>query len=210
MRSILFSVAVLSLLQTPSAAPTELLPRQSSSTRNDLQNGACKPFSLIFARGTTEGGNLGSVVGPPLVTTLGKVLPGGTNALAVQGVNYPANVAGFSAGGDAAGSRDMAALAAGACSTTKIILAGYSQGAQLVHNAIALMSQATANKIGAVVMFGDPDNGDALGKGLDAKSKTFCNSGDLICRGQSIILFPHLTYGSDASAAASFVASKFA
>ncbi|KAF3128747.1 hypothetical protein TWF594_011498 [Orbilia oligospora] len=155
--------------------PTLLVPRQSRTTRNDLQNGsACKPFTLIFARGTTEVGNLGTVVGPPLISALGRVLPGGANALAVQGVNYPANVAGFAVGGDRAGSRDMAALAA-------------------------------ANKIAAVVMFGDPKNGDALGKGADAKSKTFCNAGDLICRGQAVILAPHLTYGSDTGDAARYL-----
>ncbi|KAF3082709.1 hypothetical protein TWF706_001593 [Orbilia oligospora] len=167
--------------------PTLLVPRQSRTTRNDLQNGsACKPFTLIFARGTTEVGNLGTVVGPPLISALGRVLPGGANALAVQGVNYPANVAGFAVGGDRAGSRDMAALA------------------HLLY--LFKLPQAAANKIAAVVMFGDPKNGDALGKGADAKSKTFCNAGDLICRGQAVILAPHLTYGSDTGDAARFVA----
>ncbi|KAF3314741.1 hypothetical protein TWF173_004551 [Orbilia oligospora] len=187
--------------------PTLLIPRQSRTTRNDLQNGsACKPFTLIFARGTTEVGNLGTVVGPPLISALGRVLPGGANSLAIQGVNYPANVAGFAVGGDRAGSRDMAALVSGVCEGSKIILAGYSQGAQLVHNAISQLPQAAANKIAAVVMFGDPKNGNALGKGADAKSKTFCNAGDLICRGQAVILAPHLTYGSDTGDAARFVA----
>ncbi|KAF3909282.1 Cutinase [Dactylellina cionopaga] len=194
--------------QSIDAFPTPIFARQSSNTRNDLQNGDCKAFSLIFARGTTETGNIGVVVGPAFISALGKALPGGSKALAIQGVNYPADVPGFLAGGDAAGSQDMADFAAKACSSTAIILAGYSQGAQLVHNAVSLMSQATANKVTAVVMFGDPDEGDALGKGLDAKSKTFCANGDLICLGQAIVLPPHLSYGSDAGAAAAFVVSQ--
>ncbi|KAF3938872.1 Cutinase [Dactylella cylindrospora] len=111
------------------ACPSYSLPtisaRQSSITRNDIQNGLCKPFTLIFARGTTELGNLGGIVGPPLVSELQKILPGGSSALAVQGVNYPANVAGFLAGGDSQGSSDMADFAAKSCAATKIILAGY-------------------------------------------------------------------------------------
>ncbi|KAK6527351.1 hypothetical protein TWF281_010531 [Arthrobotrys megalospora] len=197
---------LLTLLSLTTALPTSLITRQSRNVRNDLQNGDCKPFTLIFARGTTEAGNLGAVVGPPLISALGRVLPGGAGALAVQGVNYPANVAGFAAGGDRAGSRDMANFVSGACEGTQVILAGYSQGAQLVHNAISQLPQAAANKIAAVVMFGDPKNGDQLGKGADAKARTFCNRGDLICRGQAVILAAHLTYGSDTGAAASFVA----
>ncbi|KAK6332941.1 hypothetical protein TWF718_010769 [Orbilia javanica] len=201
-----FLLLVSTLTPLANSLPTLLLPRQSRTTRNDLQNAACKPFTLIFARGTTETGNLGTVVGPPLISALGRVLPGGSNALAVQGVNYPANVAGFAVGGDRAGSREMAGFVSGVCGESKVILAGYSQGAQLVHNAISQLPQAAANKIAAVVMFGDPKNGTPLGKGVDAKAKTFCNTGDLICRGQAVILAPHLTYGSDTRDAASFVA----
>lgn len=76
----------------------------------------------------------------------------------------------------------------------------------MVHNAISQLPQAATDKVAAVVMFGDPKNGVALGKGVDAKAKTFCNAGDLICRGQAVILAAHLTYGSDAEDAARFVA----
>jgi cutinase len=43
-----------------------------------------------------------------------------------------------------------------ACPSTKAIVSGYSQGGQLVHNAIALLPAATAAWISKVVMFGDP------------------------------------------------------
>ncbi|KAK6523318.1 hypothetical protein TWF281_001297 [Arthrobotrys megalospora] len=206
MRFSIIPIAVLSLLQTVSAVPASIFPRQSSN-RNDLQNGACKQFTLIFARGTEERTNLGSV-GTPLAAALAKVLPGGAGDLAVQGVNYAADIRGAIFGGDPKGSQAMAKLVAKACPSTTVILAGYSQGAQLVHNAISQMSKATAKKVGAVVMFGDPKYGRALGKGLNAKSKTFCNPGDQICKGGFNILPSHLTYGSDANAAARFVKSR--
>jgi hypothetical protein len=68
-------------------------------TRNDIVNGICKPFTLIFARGTTEQGNIGSIVGPPFVLALQKVF--GANNVAVQGVNnYPADTTDYCTGGE--------------------------------------------------------------------------------------------------------------
>lgn len=59
----------------------------------------------------------------------------------------------------------------------------------------------------AVVIFGDPDNGQAVGKITSSKVKIFCAVGDDICLGGDLILPAHLSYGIDAPAAALFVAS---
>lgn len=133
------------------AFPLTLLSRDFSSTiQNDLTNGSpCKKVSLIFARGTTESGNMGRVIGPPLATELGKAIGGAAN-LAVQGVDYAASWAGALQGGDAVGSQKMAQLtrdAVARCPQTQVVLAGYSQGAQLVHNAAQMLDTATASKI---------------------------------------------------------------
>lgn len=42
------------------------------------------------------------------------------------------------------------------CPNTKLIASGYSQGGQLVHNALATLPAATAAWISKVVIFGDP------------------------------------------------------
>lgn len=76
----------------------------SGSTRNDLKNGGCKGTMVIFARGTSEAGNVGSVAGPPFFKSLSTKLNGD---LAVQGVDYAANWNGALSGGDAAGSKTM-------------------------------------------------------------------------------------------------------
>jgi hypothetical protein len=80
----------------------------AGETRNDITSGLpCKNFTLIFARGTFENGNIGGIVGPPFVDALVSML--GSDQVAVQGVNnYPADVAGFEAGGSATGSANMA------------------------------------------------------------------------------------------------------
>ena len=61
------------------------------TTANDVTNGVCAPLTLIFARGTSEPGNMGSSVGPALAKQLISDL--GASQIAVQGVTYPASVA---------------------------------------------------------------------------------------------------------------------
>jgi cutinase len=75
-----------------------------SSTRNDLLEGGCKGTIVIFARGTTEMGNVGTVTGPPFFDALSALVSGD---LAVQGVDYAAAWSGAMSGGDAAGSQEM-------------------------------------------------------------------------------------------------------
>ncbi len=66
----------------------------------------CATVAIIFARGTTEAGNVGALVGPQFFDAVQQRLGGGST-LAVQGVDYPADVPGFLSGGDAAGSQTM-------------------------------------------------------------------------------------------------------
>jgi hypothetical protein len=80
-----------------------------------------------------------------------------------------------------------------------------SQGGQLVHNAASMLSAQDSAFINSAVIFGDPDNGDPVGKVAAADTMVVCHTGDLICAGQSVILAPHLTYGRDGDAAAKFV-----
>lgn len=208
--------------------------RQFGSSANDLVNGECRAVSVIFARGTTEPGNIGTVVGPPLSDNLDEVL--GADNVAFQGVDYPADVAGFLQGGDddgAATMADLATQAANDCADTQIVLSGYrfvipchatlllasrkihdvltatySQGAQVVSKAAEQLSADVAARVSAVVLFGNPNGNDPVPNIDDANVEVFCNAGDLICAGQAIVLAAHLTYGSDTDEAAEFIAGK--
>lgn len=77
----------------------------SGTTQNGLTDGDCKDITVIFARGTSEAGNVGTVTGPPFFQALAKKV--GDDKLAVQGVEYAANIAGIIALGDPAGSKKM-------------------------------------------------------------------------------------------------------
>ncbi|KAJ3575934.1 hypothetical protein NP233_g755 [Leucocoprinus birnbaumii] len=169
---------------------------------------SCADVTVIFARGTGEVAPIGTIVGPPFQTALQSAIGG--RSLSFVGVNYAATVGGFLEGGDPAGARTMAAdvnSAASSCPNTEIVMSGYSQGAQLVHLAAGQISSSVQNRVAAVVVFGDPDNGDGFPGVLNGRSITFCANGDNICQGGDIILPPHLSYGANAGQAASFVAS---
>lgn len=94
--------------------PEKVIPamskrQYSGDTYNQLTDGtACRAVTVIYARGTTQEGNVGSAdsEGPTFFNALASRL-GGTSRLAIQGVTYSANVFGFLAGGDANGATTM-------------------------------------------------------------------------------------------------------
>ncbi|ESZ93327.1 hypothetical protein SBOR_6308 [Sclerotinia borealis F-4128] len=186
-----------------------------SSTYNEL-GGACTEYTVIFARGTDDPGNTGIIVGPPFFMALDALV--GSSKVKIQGVNnYVASVKTFLAGGDPVGSASMASeiqAAYAACPNTNLVASGYSQGGQVVHNALALLPAATVAWISSVVIFGDPDrptdDGQAIPNIAASKVNTICHTGDNICQHGDIILPAHLTYATNAAAAAAFVVSAAA
>lgn len=107
-----------------------------------------------------------------------------------------------------------------ACPNTKLIASGYSQGCQVVHNAISQLPAETASWISSVLLFGDPgrpisyhpssdvltiaDDGQAIPNVDSSKVDTYCHEGDDICQDGLLILPAHLTYAEDVSSAAQF------
>ncbi|KAF7348237.1 Cutinase [Mycena sanguinolenta] len=170
---------------------------------------ACTDVIVIFARGTIEPAPIGTRVGPPLQNALQAALGG--KSLAFTGVDYPANIAGFLEGGDPAGSVTMAqdiTNAANSCPKAAIVTSGYSQGGQLVHNSAKLLSAKVSSRIKAAVIFGDPDDGEAVQGVPAANTDVICHAGDNICSHGDLMLPQHLTYDKDTPAAAAFIAAR--
>ncbi|KAF2820428.1 cutinase-domain-containing protein [Ophiobolus disseminans] len=201
-------------LENQSLEEPALAKRQySGNTYNQLTDGTpCRDVTLIFARGTTQEGNVGAAgtEGPVFFNAVASRL-GGTSRLAIQGVTYPASIGGFLAGGDAAGATTMFNLinqAASRCPSTKIVVSGYSQGAQLVHTATQRLTAANAARVVAVVTFGDADRDETFGLIPTSKVLIICHEGDTICDNNIIITPQHRNYEIDAPTAAAFVAAR--
>ena len=54
-------------------------------------------------------------------------------------------------------------------------------------------------------MFGNPLNGTAIVNVASSKVKTYCATGDDVCKGMFVITETRLSYGSDAADTAEFI-----
>jgi cutinase len=179
-----------------------------------MQNPICSAVTLIFARGTTEVGNMGTCVGPDLARELRNLIP----SLSVQGVDYPANSAGDTRYG-ASGGPYMAMLAREArlqCPETKIVLAGYSQGARCLHGALEKSERPfDGGDVAAVVAFGDPLKGKERSfKGVERGDVLqVCGDSDERCQEGRVDLWVHgghVSYGRTAEEVAEWIKRKVA
>ncbi|KAL8396786.1 hypothetical protein RB594_003754 [Gaeumannomyces avenae] len=208
-----FSKAIISVALMAAAGSAHPVAPVEDVKEADLvpRQGGCADIHVFFARGTTELGTLGAVVGPPLSAALRSAAGG--RSTEVEGVPYPAAVSGFLAGGDRRGSATMAQMVtskAAACPNTKIVMAGYSQGGQVAHNAAEQLSASVASRVSAAVIFGDPKNGEPVAGIPASRTMIICNNGDNICSGGILVLPPHLTYGTSAGSAARFIVAQSA
>jgi cutinase len=132
----LFAASVLGLPASV-VTPEDLTPNPEFITRQVLPTSeeglrlgiTCGDVVLIFARGSTEIGNMGTIIGPDLARALDRRLPLGQD-LTVQGVNYAALLStNYLPGGTDLISenemKNMLRLADTKCPQAQIVVAGY-------------------------------------------------------------------------------------
>jgi len=136
----------------------------------------CAKFEVIVARGTSEPGDLGMIIGDPLVARIKRDLPQET----VRGypVQYPAATTGLDIG--VADIQKRLEQQAKECPDEKFALAGYSQGGRVVTLAAAKLSEDLAPKVLAVVLYG-AGNGTAIKGPLKDRTLANCAPGDPAC-----------------------------
>ena len=109
-----------------------------------------------------------------------------------------------------------------ACPSQRFILVGYSQGANVVDNSIGISSAGALvggpivatipdwiqPRIAAILLFGNPIRalGESVTGSYASRTDDFCASEDPVCQAGGTDWTAHLSYGSDASAAAGFAA----
>jgi cutinase len=226
--SLLTFVTVALAAPTPHAAPEDttenpefvarqILPTSENGLKSSLSR--CGDVVFIFARGSTEVGNMGTIIGPGLRRALESGLPRG-QSLTTQGVDYAALLStNYLPGGTDTRSenemKSMLRLAHTKCPNAKILVGGYSQGAAVVHRGVEDIEQVIKDKIAGAVCFGDTQwraDGGRIPNFPQDRYKVFCGGiiRDTVCDGNlaAAVLAPHLSYGSDAGAAADFLLSK--
>ncbi|KAI1472157.1 carbohydrate esterase family 5 protein [Daldinia caldariorum] len=188
--------------------------KAAGTTENDFLQGGCRDVIFIYARGSTQDGNIGEDPGPQTIDQLRATL--GEDAVAAQGVDYPALlIDNLRKGGcdpeDADNMRALITKAATQCPSSKLVVAGYSQGAALVHRSIESATAAVKNRIYAAVTYGDTQKAQDGGKipNFDAsKTLILCHDGDKVCDGTLIVTDAHHEYHDLAPDAVAFIAGK--
>ncbi|KAK8141943.1 hypothetical protein G3M48_009587 [Beauveria asiatica] len=232
--------ALLPLLASVSAAPLSLRDDPVRTTANEFVEGGCTDMILFYARGSTQDGNMGASPGPKLASLLEAKY--GADKVAVQGLDYKADLMeNFSENGtdDAAIAALQAHLvrATSQCPAAKIVVAGYSQGAAVIHAAFKTLPAEALARVNAVVTFGDTQyvepvagfdtpetvanepclnnrskkNADKIPNYPAKHSLFICNKGDTICEeGKLEYDEAHSDYDRRAAEAADFVIKMLA
>ncbi|MBF6333539.1 cutinase family protein [Nocardia transvalensis] len=176
---------------------------------------ACSSIDLVVARGTHEPGWLGLKVGDRLFADLQAAV---TSSLTAYRVDYPADLLDPFSVGD--GSRDLVAhltAQATACPDQRFVLAGYSQGAVVVHAALgtwpatlvpgaAQLPPDLGDRVAVVLLFGDPLRliGQSVPEPYSARTGSWCLDGDPVCQPGGREPPAHIAYSSHLTEAAAF------
>ncbi len=145
----------------------------SAATPMPVASAACPDAEVVFARGREEPPGVGAV-GDAFVGSLRAKTP---KTVGVYGVNYPANITTGSGAGDI--SAHVQAMAK-SCPNTRIVIGGYSLGAEVVDRALVGGLPRDADQhVAAVVLFGNGTRG--LAPAFAARTIDQCASGDPIC-----------------------------
>lgn len=184
---------------------------------------ACPDVQVVYARGTDTVPPV-DPVGQALVNAMSAQLPG--KSLSVYGINYPANLdlSGGTTTGAADGWVHVQNLVA-ACPATRVVLSGYSQGADVIDLLTTTagaafgtptpMPDAIAGHVAAVVVFGNPSR--KVGGGpltarsplYGAKALDVCLTGDPICsNGADLLAHSRYVVSGVVNQAAQFAVSR--
>ncbi|QEN16614.1 cutinase family protein [Mycolicibacterium sp. ELW1] len=184
---------------------------------------SCPDVQVVYARGTDTVPPV-DPVGQALVNAISAQLPG--KSLSVYGINYPANLdlSGGTTTGAADGWVHVQNLVA-ACPATRVVLSGYSQGADVIDllttaagaafGTATPMPDAVAGHVAAVVVFGNPSR--KMGGGplparsplYGAKALDVCLTGDPICsNGADLLAHSRYVTSGAVNQAAQFAVSR--
>jgi len=177
---------VAQILKGPTQNPMEQLKAETAQFPCDMGTSipkgtvptGCSDLEIIVARGTSEPGNLGTVVGDPLVARVQRDLPG----VKVRGYPVQYNADMFGAGIGIADVRSRLTKENSECPNQKYVLVGYSQGGMVVQSSLGTIPNDIQPKVVAVVLYGSGD-GSMVSSSYKSKTLANCAPGDFACFG---------------------------
>jgi cutinase len=177
----------------------------------------CPDIEVVFARGTNEAPGLGRI-GSAFVNSLSNKVGG--RSVGTYAVNYPASFDFLAAAGGANDASGHIQWMVNNCPNTRLVLAGYSQGAAVMDIIAAVpvpgigfnapLPPNVPEHVAALAVFGNPSA--KIGLPLTSspvwgpRAIDLCNPGDPVC-GPGEDIAAHRAYeGGPADQAAGFVA----
>jgi hypothetical protein len=127
------------------------LQERALEAEENIAADACTPYIMLYARGTTESGELGATVGPALKAGLA-----GDKNWSVKGIGsrdgYDASLAGIYCIGMDGGMACKGILEklVAQCPNSKFVTSGYSQGAMVARICVAYASPEAKAKVAGV------------------------------------------------------------
>lgn len=183
---------------------------------------ACSDVDVVVARGTSEPGGLGIIVGDPVFSAIQRRASGAT--LTSHAVDYPASLSPTSPTDGNRALVEHVSSQAEECPDQRFVLVGYSQGANVVGNSLGISSQGAAvggpvvatipaevqPRVEAVLVFGYPLR--KLGRGITGafaeRTLDLCADRDTVCDPRGASVLAHLSYTRNAAEAAEFAVDR--
>jgi len=198
-------IALAALAGSAAALPAGLIFKRQY-TSNELTSGACKKVTFIFARASTEVGNMGESMGPSVCSGLKSKFPGQVACQGVGGAYSAGLIDNVALKGTTEGAIKeavkMFTTAHTKCASSVIVCGGYSQGTAVMENAVSTLSAEIKSKVAGVVLFGYTKNGQtrsSIPNFPKEKLLVICRSDDGVCGGALLVTIGHFGYLMDGS-----------
>jgi hypothetical protein len=221
------AAAAVDAAEAPAPAQSPVAPTviQAPKLVADTPSAGCSDIEAIAIRGTTEPQGGGIIAGPQATAVKNAV----KDTVKTFNLVYPASFdyQRSKAQGVTALKAELSKTSS-ACPTTKFVIIGYSQGADVIGDTLQAGNVPAAGRIGAIAMFGDPafnskekfvtgsfkagTNGvfprrtGALAQFAD-RIVSFCNNDDTFCQAGANGT-GHFRYGADRAKATTAIAGK--
>lgn len=179
----------------------------------------CPDIEVVFARGTNEAAGLGRI-GSAFVDSLSNKVGG--RSVGAYAVNYPASFDFLAAAGGANDASGHIQWMIDNCPNTRLVLAGYSQGAAVIDIIAAVpvpgigfnapLPPNAPEHVAALAVFGNPSAKIGLPLTVSPvwgnRAIDLCNPGDPVCTSGNDVPVHRAYDGGPVEQAASFVAAR--